>query len=134
MRHKSTVYCDFRPRPRSFSETAWVFPKQGREIYISAIEYQLLVDTSWYKSQVSIADETGSEISDLTATAMEDEMFQTMRSSGYATSSAGSTTSSEDGDIFSDQLHSPTYNNNEKRDYYKRYGSSRDKVEQGQYV
>ena len=54
MRHKSTVDCDFRPRPKSFSETTWIFPKQGKDIYTSTFERNQLVDTTWYKSKVSV--------------------------------------------------------------------------------
>ena len=53
LRHKSTVDCDFRPRARGFSETTWIFPKKGRDIYKSTLERQQLVDMTWYKSKVS---------------------------------------------------------------------------------
>lgn len=54
MRHKSTVDCDFRPRARGFSETTWIFPKHGHEIYKSTLECQRLEDYAWYKSEVNI--------------------------------------------------------------------------------
>lgn len=54
--------CDYRHRPRSVSETAWVFPKQAQEIFTSVAEYQQLVDTRWYKQDIHLSDFTNPHV------------------------------------------------------------------------
>jgi len=51
-RHKSGVNCDFRLRPRNFSETTWIYPKEGKRLHTSSLFTERLVDVKWYKSGV----------------------------------------------------------------------------------
>jgi len=44
-----------------FSETAWIFPKQGQDSYKTTLERNLLFDTVWYKSQVFLTREDDSK-------------------------------------------------------------------------
>ena len=82
MRHKSTVDCDFRPRPKSFSETTWIFPKQGRDVYVSTLERNQLVDTTWYTSKVSITgtsntqQEVNGHATDADYSSTDEELFE----------------------------------------------------------
>lgn len=114
LRHKSTVDCDFRPRARGFSETTWIFPKQGRYIHKSTYERNRLVDVSWYKSQVSfiknddttpsVAASPGDISKCLDYSSNDEGVFETENHNGEYTSS-------EEGDVH----HMQIINNNNMR-------------------